>query len=69
MSGYTQEQLTALKQALARGVRTVSYDGQTVTYQSADDMRKTIAAIERELAGRSPLAPRFVTLATDRGFR
>lgn len=50
---FTKEQLTALKAALAKGVKTVSYDGRSVTYQSAQEMRETIAMIERELQGRS----------------
>lgn len=56
MSGYTQEQLTALKAAVARGVRTVSYDGQSVTYASTAEMLKIIRIMEREL---NPARPRI----------
>lgn len=66
MSGYTQEQLTALKAAVARGVRTVSYDGQSVTYASTAEMLRIIAMIERELSvTRGPI---LRTMPTDRGF-
>lgn len=67
MSGYTQEQLTALKAAAARGVRSVSYDGQTVQYSSVDDMLKMIARIERDLGTRK--GPQINTYKTERGFR
>lgn len=49
MSGYTHAQLTALKAAAARGTKSVSYDGNSVTYHSVAEMLKLIAVIEREL--------------------
>lgn len=49
MSSYTQTQLAALKAAVAKGVRSVSYDGQTVTYASISEMLRVISVIEREL--------------------
>ncbi|MGR3495211.1 phage head-tail joining protein [Citreimonas sp.] len=67
MSGYTQAQLDALREAAARGVRSVSYDGQTVQYSSVDDMLKMIARIERSLGTKK--GPQINTYKTDRGFR
>lgn len=49
MSGYTQAQLDALKAAYARGARTVSYDGQSVTFDTGAEMRQRIQDIERSL--------------------
>jgi hypothetical protein len=46
---YTAEQLAALKVSVARGTKSVSYDGQTVTYHSLAEMLHLIAVIEREL--------------------
>ena len=50
MTTYTHAQLTALKAAVARGTKSVSYDGNTVVYHSVSEMLKLIAVIERELA-------------------
>lgn len=66
MSGYTQAQLDALRAAAARGVKTVSYDGQSVTYASMAEMLSLIAQIERELSPRR--GPILRTMPTDRGF-
>lgn len=47
---YSQAQLDALRVAVARGVRTVEYDGQRVQYQSVAEMLQLISLIERELS-------------------
>lgn len=49
---YTQAQLDALKEAAAKGVRSVSYDGNTVQYASLAEIRTQIQFIERALAPR-----------------
>jgi hypothetical protein len=49
MSGYTHEQLAALKAAAAKGLRTVSYDGRSVTFDSLKELRAQIAVMERDL--------------------
>ena len=44
--GYTQEEIDTLRAAIASGVLTVSYAGppaRTVTYQSSQAMRDTLA--------------------------
>ena len=38
LSTYTDEQIQALKEALSKGVRTVSYGDRSVTYGSMDEM-------------------------------
>jgi len=50
MATYTLTQLQALKDALASGELTVSYEGKTVTYRSVDELRKAIVTVEGELA-------------------
>lgn len=50
---WTQSDIDALKAAIARGVRTVSSQGRTVTYHSLDEMLKALAAMESEVAGTS----------------
>lgn len=64
---YTQAQLDALRDATARGVRRVSYDGKTVEYASTEEMLKLIATIERAL--NATKGPILRTMPTDRGFR
>lgn len=63
---YTQAQLDALREAVARGVQTVEYDGQRVTYRSTDEMLRLIGVIERSLSG--SVTTRTV-YGTSRGFR
>lgn len=52
----TQEQIDALEEALASGVRTVTQGPNSVTYQSAEEMRATLASMKRQLAGRSKVS-------------
>lgn len=47
---YTAADLASLKKALAKGVRTATVDGQSVTYASTAEMLRVIAVMERELA-------------------
>jgi hypothetical protein len=49
---YTQAEIDTLKAAIVSGVLTVSYDGpprRSVTYQSLDAMRATLAQMARTL--------------------
>jgi hypothetical protein len=46
---YTQAQVTALKNAVAAGVRTVTTDGHSVTYASTSEMLRVISVMEKEL--------------------
>ncbi|MGE3667819.1 MAG: phage head-tail joining protein [Steroidobacteraceae bacterium] len=46
---FTTTQLQALKDALASGELTVTYDGKTVTYRSIEELKKAIAFVEAEL--------------------
>lgn len=56
---YTAQQLADLKAAVARGVRTVTTDGNTVTYASTAEMLSLIAIIERSLAPKSSRVTHF----------
>lgn len=56
---YSQTELDALKKAYARGVKRVTYDGQTVEYDDAASLKERIATIEREMkAGTASARPR-----------
>jgi hypothetical protein len=42
-------QLDAVKRAYRSGVRTLTYEGRTVVYASAEEMREAIASLQAEL--------------------
>ena len=46
---YTQEQLDALKNALARGEKRVIFEGKSVEYRSPEELQTAIQLVEREL--------------------
>jgi len=48
-TGFTHAYLTALDEAIAQGVLTLSYEGKTVTYRSLADMLETRRLMRREL--------------------
>ena len=48
-TGFTPQFLTALEEAIAQGVLTLSYEGKTVTYRSLADMLETRRLMRREL--------------------
>lgn len=50
---YTQNQLDALRAALASGTSRVSYDGRTVEYRTMAELERAIARIERSLGQRA----------------
>lgn len=53
MTGFTVQQLAAIKLAYASGVTRVSYDGKSTEYRSLAEMRQIIATIEAELAAQA----------------
>ncbi|MGC9185778.1 MAG: phage head-tail joining protein [Thiomonas sp.] len=66
---YTQEQLTALQAALARGEKRVTFGDKTVEYRSVEEIERAISTISRALAQQSGVAPvRQVRVATCKGF-
>lgn len=48
---WTQAQLDALSAAIAKGVTTVSYDGNRVEYRSLDEMLKLKQEMENDISG------------------
>lgn len=52
---FTQAHLDALKEAMATGVKSVTYpDGRTVTYRNMAEMREAYRMISDEIVSRSP---------------
>lgn len=65
---YTQPQLDALKSAYARGVKRVTYDGQTVEYRDEAEMSRAIAKIEAAIkSGTAGARPRGAFAGFSRG--
>lgn len=71
---YTEEQLTLLEAALAKGEKRVTFGDKTVEYRSVDELKEAIRAVERGLAEQaantgliSPPA-RQIRVFTSKGF-
>jgi hypothetical protein len=60
MAAWTQEQLTALETAIARGTLRVKYGERDVTYRSLDEMLKLRGVMRRELGLVDPAGGRRV---------
>lgn len=58
--------LETLKAAYRSGGRTISYEGKSVTYGSAEEMRAVIAAIEAELGISPPV--RTIIVRSNKGW-
>ena len=71
---YTEDQLTALEAALARGEKRVTFGDKTVEYRSVEELKEAIRAVERGLAeqaaqtGLIPPPARQIRLTTTKGF-
>lgn len=62
---YSQSEIENLERAMARGVLTVEYDGQKVTYRSLAEMERQLATMKAG-QGDATLAPRFSNTIFDR---
>lgn len=56
-STYSNEQIQALKEALIKGVRTVSYGDRSVTYSSMDEMIRLLNYMIRTREKRTTRVP------------
>ena len=63
---YTQDQLTALEIALARGEHRVTFADKTVEYRSVDDLKAAIREVKRGLGITN--SARQIRITTDKGF-
>lgn len=64
---WTQSDVDALKDAIARGVKSVTSQGRTVVYHSLDEMLKALQAMEAEVAGSGPSSGRSTYAVPGRG--
>lgn len=71
---YTEDQLTALEAALAKGEKRVTFGDKTVEYRSVEELKEAIRAVERGLSAQAantgliPPAPRQIRVTTGKGF-
>ena len=71
---YTEAQLQALRDALAKGEKRVTFGDKTVEYRSVDELMAAIEAVKRDLfeqaaaTGLWPGASRQIRVTTGKGF-
>jgi hypothetical protein len=66
---YTEQQVQALRDALANGVRRVRFGDREIEYRTIDELKAAILAAETELA-RNTGKPftRHILISTNKGF-
>lgn len=70
---YSQDQLTALESALAKGERRVTFGDKTVEYRSVEELRVAMRDVRRGLLEQAQAtglwsgAPRQIRLNTSKG--
>jgi hypothetical protein len=71
---YTEVQLQALRDSLARGEKRVSFGDKTVEYRTVEELKQAIAEVEAAMhkdavsTGLYPRAPRQIRVTTGKGF-
>jgi len=66
---YTEQQLQALRDALANGVRRVRFGDREIEYRTIDELKQAIAAAEAEVAKSSGVPiTRQIRVSTEKGF-
>jgi len=74
VSTYTDEQLDALRQALAKGEKRVTFADKTVEYRTVEELQDAIRHVEAALhkdavsSGFYPRAARQIRFDTGKGF-
>ena len=66
---YTEQQLQALRDALANGVRRVRFGDREIEYRTVEELKSALAVGEAELAAANgtPVV-RQIRIATQKGF-
>jgi hypothetical protein len=66
---HTEQQLQALRDALASGVRRVRFGDREIEYRNVDELKQAIAAAEADIAknGGTPVT-RQIRVSTQKGF-
>lgn len=65
---YTDQQLQALRDALANGVRRVRFGDREIEYRTVDELKQAIATAEADAAKSSGSSPvRQIRVSTQKG--
>ena len=68
MATYTDQQLQALKDALASGTLRVRFADREITYRSVEELKAAIATVDRELStAAGTLTKRQIRISTGKG--
>ena len=71
---YTEAQLQALRDSLAKGEKRVTFGDKTVEYRTVEEIKDAIAEVQAAMhqdavaTGLYPRAPRQIRLTTSKGF-
>jgi len=65
---YTEQQLQALRDALAGGVRRVRFGEREIEYRTVEELKAAIATAEAELARSTGAIVRQIRVSTEKGF-
>ena len=71
---YTEQQLQALRDALAKGEKRVTFGDKTVEYRTVEELKQAITVVEAAMhndavtTGLYPRAPRQIRVTTGKGF-
>jgi hypothetical protein len=66
---YTEQQLQALRDALANGVRRVRFGDREIEYRTVDELKQAIAVAEADVAKNSGVpVTRQIRVSTEKGF-
>ena len=63
MATATQADLDALESAIRRGIRSVEYNGESVTYRSLDEMRAILKEMKRQISSSSSTGASYPTFS------
>ena len=66
---YTDQQLQALRDALANGVLRVRFEGREIEYRSIEELKAVIAAVEADVnKSKGTPTTRQIRISTEKGF-
>jgi hypothetical protein len=66
---YTDQQLQALRDALANGVRRVRFGDREIEYRTVDELKQAIAVAEADVAKSTGVpVTRQIRVSTEKGF-
>ncbi len=71
---HSQEHLTALETALAKGEKRVTFGDKTVEYRTVEELQSAIESVKRDLhdqavaSGLDPRSARQVRVTTSKGY-